>query len=190
MEIPYRYEIMPHILAVLVDGEARSPDDIRDCVGDRFGLSEEERTMLRPGSRSKIPWFSNENAWALVYLQNPSFSHMPDELIVMVGSPAGDEGYKITEEGVAAYRDGVIFAPRVSRIRRRGSTAVRRGNPVGPLTQHAASPSMAAAPDAAPVDPSYGDAFVSLTKLAELRDAGVISDADFERKKAELLDRI
>jgi len=32
--------------------------------------------------------------------------------------------------------------------------------------------------------------FESITKLAELRDTGVISDADFSAKKAELLARL
>ena len=46
--------------------------------------------------------------------------------------------------------------------------------------------SPAAAPAAAPADDPIGQ----LTRLAELRDQGIISEADFEQKKAELMQRI
>ena len=42
----------------------------------------------------------------------------------------------------------------------------------------------------APVAASGGDVFEQLRKLGELRDAGIVTDAEFEAKKSELLARL
>jgi hypothetical protein len=58
--------------------------------------------------------------------------------------------------------------------------------PAAPLSQSARTP---AAPTNAP-SPARQDALEQLRRLGELRDSGVITDSEFEAKKAELLKRI
>ena len=107
--IPYRYDIMPHTLAVLADGRVRDSDSLREEVADRMGLSREQRLALRPGSTSLIPEFANEHAWGLVYLQNPRYTRASDALILNVDPDGDPESYQITEEGVAAHKAGMTF---------------------------------------------------------------------------------
>ncbi|MHA7191128.1 DUF4429 domain-containing protein [Arthrobacter sp. MDT2-16] len=45
-------------------------------------------------------------------------------------------------------------------------------------------------PQEVPVTPAPDDVFAQLEKLGKLRDAGIVSDAEFEAKKAELLARM
>ncbi len=54
----------------------------------------------------------------------------------------------------------------------------------------AESPAAAAAPVPAPPPPSAPDVYDHLRKLGELRDAGVLSQEEFDAKKAELLGRV
>jgi Short C-terminal domain len=62
--------------------------------------------------------------------------------------------------------------------------------------QGAARPEEASRPETAALTsgsggaPTQADALQQLAKLGELRDSGVISEAEFEAKKAELLRRI
>jgi hypothetical protein len=57
---------------------------------------------------------------------------------------------------------------------------------VWPAPQAPAAP----AAQAAPVESPPGDVFAALEKLGALRDRGVLSDAEFSAKKAELLARL
>lgn len=63
----------------------------------------------------------------------------------------------------------------VDRIRHRLSAPAQRA----PTTDSASAPS-----------PAFPDPIEQLKKLAELRDAGVVTDAEFEAKKVELLGRL
>src|SRR4051794_30374340 len=47
--VPYRYDIMPHVLAVLADRNVRDLETLRDQFGDRMRLIREQRLALRPG---------------------------------------------------------------------------------------------------------------------------------------------
>ena len=59
--------------------------------------------------------------------------------------------------------------------------------PAQPPTPVAPAPAPASAP---PADMSRDEVFSALRQLGELRDAGIVTDAEFEAKKKELLDRI
>jgi hypothetical protein len=110
--VPYRYDIMPHVLAVLADGRVRDSDALREDVADRMGLSRQQRLALRPGSRSTTPAFTNEHAWALVYLQDPKYSGASDALILNVDPDGDPESYRITPEGLTAHGAGTTFEAR------------------------------------------------------------------------------
>jgi hypothetical protein len=51
-------------------------------------------------------------------------------------------------------------------------------------------PGSVAATPTAGLEPAAGDATVKLRRLAQLRDAGVITEADFQAKKDDLLTQI
>ena len=92
---------------------------------------------------------------------------------------------------VANGRGGVVDEFRFDEVVQRGRTD-RRAAAVAPPPRRgrrarppAAAPSVAAG--SAPPDP---DVLEQLRKLGELRDAGVLTDAEFATKKAELLGRI
>ena len=55
------------------------------------------------------------------------------------------------------------------------------------VTPANAAPAAAAAPAPAPVAEPKKDRFADLQKLKELKDAGILSDEEYEKKKAELL---
>lgn len=116
--IPYRYDIMPHVLAVLADGRVRMSDALREEVADRMGLSREQRLALRPRSTSPTPEFTNEHAWALVYQQDPRYSGAANELILNVDPDGDPESYEITAEGLAAHEAGMTFQARTRSSRR------------------------------------------------------------------------
>ncbi len=56
--------------------------------------------------------------------------------------------------------------------------------------EEASRPERSALPSGSGVAPTQANALEQLAKLGELRDSGVISEAEFEAKKAELLRRI
>lgn len=60
----------------------------------------------------------------------------------------------------------------------------------GEERRHAAFGREPAAPAPAPEAPAGPDIADQIRKLAELRDSGAITEADYERKKSELLDRM
>jgi hypothetical protein len=118
--VPYRYDIMPHVLAVLADGRVCASDVLREQVAGRMGLSRQQRLALRPGSASPTPEFTNEHAWALVYLQDPSYTRASYALIINL-DPGGDaERYQISAEGLAAHKAHMTFE---SQSRRRSQRA-------------------------------------------------------------------
>jgi hypothetical protein len=53
--------------------------------------------------------------------------------------------------------------------------------------QYAAPPPAAPAPAPAPAAPAEGDVIEQLQKLAQLRDQGILTDAEFQAQKAKLL---
>ena len=53
--------------------------------------------------------------------------------------------------------------------------------------QYAAPPPPAPAPVAAPAAPEEDDMIEQLQKLAQLRDQGILTDAEFQAQKAKLL---
>ena len=53
-----------------------------------------------------------------------------------------------------------------------------------------AAPAAAGAPAAAPSAPAPSDALEQIRKLGELKDAGLLTDEEFDAKKAELLKRV
>jgi hypothetical protein len=59
-----------------------------------------------------------------------------------------------------------------------------------PAPQPIPQPTMQPTPQPAPADAPSGDVFAALEKLGALRDRGVLSDAEFSAKKAELLARL
>ena len=123
--VPYRYDIMPYVLAVLADGHVHDSETLREEVGDRMGLSREQRDALRPGSTSQTPEFVNEHAWALVYLQDPRYTRAAGALVDNVDPEGDPESYRITEEGVAAHDARMAFEPKT-----RSSRRSRRASPL------------------------------------------------------------
>jgi hypothetical protein len=61
---------------------------------------------------------------------------------------------------------------------------------VWPAPQATAPQAPARQPTAAQAESPQGDVFAALEKLGALRDRGVLSDAEFSAKKAELLARL
>jgi type IV secretory pathway VirB10-like protein len=76
----------------------------------------------------------------------------------------------------------------VSALRALISEHSSRRHPVAQPAVHAVTPPPPATPVAAPVAPP--DVFEQLRKLAELRDAGIVTAEEFDAKKAELLSRL
>jgi len=68
----------------------------------------------------------------------------------------------------------------------RAQIAAMFGDAFGPRGEHIGMPAVAAAPAAAPAGGS-DDALDKLSKLADLHKAGVLTDAEFAAKKAQLL---
>lgn len=73
----------------------------------------------------------------------------------------------------------------------RQQIAAMFGDVFGPNGEHIGMPAMAAAPAAAaPGSPAASDPLETLAKLADLHKAGVLTDAEFAAKKAELLGEV
>ncbi len=102
---------------------------------------------------------------------------------------AGRDGQSVFND--VRHPDGVqqeIYRQMESYARKRASWSAPPAAPVASATAPApAAPAREPAPAAAPAPVPVP---VQLEQLAELRDKGVISHAEFEAKKAELLDRM
>ncbi len=71
--------------------------------------------------------------------------------------------------------------------RRTSRRTSRRMNRRQSAYEAAAAPPPAAPAPAAPAEPASEDRYEALTKLAELHDSGVLTDAEFEKEKAKIL---
>jgi Short C-terminal domain len=60
----------------------------------------------------------------------------------------------------------------------------------GPTTQQKQAPVSPKAPPDAPTSAAPEDPFAQIERLGELRDTGLLSDEEFEAKKAEVLGRM
>ncbi len=96
--------------------------------------------------------------------------------IVTASGDAGTDTFT-TVKGVEAFKKEIL--------EQKSGTAANA--PAEPIAAAAPPP---ARPPAAPAQPSADQLTATLGELAKLRDAGAISEAEFDAKKAELLSRI
>jgi hypothetical protein len=144
----------------------------------------------------------------------PSHLHDGEEVRLLAsGSYAGGIGLlALTDRRLLFVRDGIMskanedFAfDRINSIQSKsgmltGSVVITVGGTRSEITNVEKNDGKAiadavreiiSAPAAAPAPaPAGDDVYAQLKKLAELRDAGILTDAEFDAKKAELVSRI
>ncbi|MGB9243668.1 MAG: restriction endonuclease [Candidatus Acidiferrales bacterium] len=92
MAIPDFQTLMRPLLEFVPDGKLHSLAEAREVLGDRFKLTDEEKTALLPSGRQAV--FVNRVAWAKVYLDHAGLLETPQR-----------GQFKISERGRKALKE-------------------------------------------------------------------------------------
>ncbi len=88
-------------------------------------------------------------------------------------------------KAAVAVKTADVIHERVLARQQEHAAAQGHPAPVAAVAQPGSAEPMAAAP--APASPGMGDKLAQLKQLGELRESGVLTDAEFETQKAQLL---
>ena len=90
-------------------------------------------------------------------------------------------------KAAVAVKTADVIHERVLARQQEHAAAQGHPAPAAAVAQPGSAAPIAAAPAPAPASPDMGDKLAQLKQLGELREAGVLTDAEFEAQKAQIL---
>jgi hypothetical protein len=90
-------------------------------------------------------------------------------------------------KAAVAVKTADVIHERVLARQQEHAAAQGHPAPAGQVMQPGSAAPIAAAPAPAPASPDMGDKLAQLKQLGELREAGVLTDAEFAAQKAQIL---
>jgi Short C-terminal domain len=90
-------------------------------------------------------------------------------------------------KAAVAVKTADVIHERVLARQQEHAAAQGHPAPAGQVMQPGSAATIAAAPAPAPASPDMGDKLAQLKQLGELREAGVLTDAEFAAQKAQIL---
>jgi hypothetical protein len=165
----------PNVAKLVVKLERHASNSHADnqAAKDKF-RSEKKRVLEMAGEPPEFDWFPEPDDRCDVVLTGiePGSEEKVNKLAKHYGD--GEEMPRVIAEGITAPNAGALY----SKLQQRGAKVQLRES-----SEKKETPSQGEADQG-------DDVLAQIQKLGELHDAGVLTDAEFESKKAQLLARI